>query len=341
MLLLCSYLCFISLCCTTTVLNLVKYISQAITYSRASGIFVDEWTNNNHTITTAEYYNLMAWEHWSRHILDVGHNLAAARGGIMMARILDELSTHARNADDDDDDHEDYIIGNDNEDEDEEDGFEEDIRATFIIGHDGDIDAVATALGIDWNLPSPYHPAYTATPPGSAIHFAYVVDQGRLEISVMAPMLFSDDDGSGGRPGGVDAEMNSLNASGVLEEVPVKFMNHVRVKRGGGTPFVDAAVFSSLDDLRNHTLNTLRHYSGSAECFEAAENFATGPNLLLLPHHQPDHTGSTILLLGLLLGFAMLAILLQCVHRERYPKSTKQHRGSYAGMSVPNDMDFS
>ena len=282
----------------------------------------------------------MAWEHWSRHILDVGHNLAAARGGIMMARILHELSTHARNAedddDDDDDDHDDYI-GHDDEEEDE-DGFEEDIRATFIIGHDGDIDAVATALGIDWNLPSPYHPGFTATPPGSAIHFAYDVDQEQLALSVMAPIFFSN--GASVGEEGV-ASMNSLNSSGILEEVPVKFLNHVRVKRGGGTPIVDAAVFSSLDDLRNHTLNTLRHYSGSAECFEAAENFATGPNLLLLPHHQPDHTGSTILLLGLLLGFTMLAILLQCVHGERYPKSTKQHRGSYAGMSVPNDMDFS
>ena len=65
------------------------------------GIVVNDWINNtdtnNNSITAAEYHNLMAWEHWSRHILnDVRNNLAATRGGIMMVRILQELSIDAQ-----------------------------------------------------------------------------------------------------------------------------------------------------------------------------------------------------------------------------------------------------
>lgn len=322
--------------------NLVKYIAQSITYSRASGIVNDINTN----ITIAEYYNLMAWEHWSRHILDVGNNLSAARGGIMMVRILQELRMmDARTNDDADGD---YIIDGIDDDmfEEEEDGedADEEVEATFIIGHDGDIDALATALGISWNLPPPYHPGYTATPPGSAIHFVYDVDQGQIEISVMAPMFFSNGDDDRGE------RMNYLNASGILVEVPVEFVDHLGAKSGGSAATVTAAtnaeVFPSLDALRNHTLNTLRGYSGSAECFEAAETL-TAPDLLLLPHQHgptttPDHTASTMMLFGGLLGFAMSALVLHCVHRKRYyPTSTKQHRGTYAEMVLPKYLEFS
>ena len=297
--------------------NLVKYIAQSITYSRASGNVNDINTN----ITIAEYYNLMAWEHWSRHILDVGNNLSAARGGIMMVRILQKLRMMDARTNDDADD---YIDGNDDDMfEEEEDGedADEEVEATFIIGHDGDIDALATALGISWNLPPPYHPGYTATPPGSAIHFVYDVDQGQIEISVMAPMFFSNGDDDRGAEGGGVERMNYLNASGILVEVPVEFVDHLGAKSGGGTATVTAAtnaeVFPSLDALRNHTLNTLRGYSGSAECFEAAETM-TAPDLLLLPHHGsspiPDHAGSTMMLMTYPLPVGPIGTHSNCRH---------------------------
>lgn len=84
---------------------------------------------------------------------------------------------------------ENYIDKGAQEEEEEE---EEDIMTTFIIGHDGDLDAIATALGILWSLPQPYHPGYTPTPLGLAIHFEYDSKDGQIFISVMASTFFSD-----------------------------------------------------------------------------------------------------------------------------------------------------
>lgn len=266
--------------------NLVKYVAQSIVYSRASGI--DYWKN----VTPGDMYNLMAWEHWSRNVQNVGNNVAAAGGGVLMARILQALNVDHQN------------------------------DATFIIGHDGDLDAVATALDMSWTLPSPYHPAYTPTPPGCGLHFSYD-DSDEIEISFLAPIFFSD-------------RSLNLNTSGFLVEVPVEFGSFETNVRAGTA----ATIFSSLDALRDRTLSTLRKYSGSMECFESAEEMWS---LDQIPSKAtPDHAGSIALLVGGLLVFA-IAMLFQCLRRQSpHTNVSKRHRETkqFTGMPDMEDLEL-
>ena len=266
--------------------NLVKYVAQSIVYSCASGI--DYWEN----VTPGDVYNLMAWEHWSRSVQNVGNNIAAASGGVLMARILRALNVNHQN------------------------------DVTFIIGHDGDLDAVATALDMSWTWPSPYHSAYTPTPPGCGIHFSYDDSDEKIEISFLAPIFFSD-------------RSLNLNTSGILVEVPVKFGSFETNSRGG-----TATIVSSLDALRDRMLSTLRKYSGSMECFEAAEEMWS---LDQIPSKAtPDHAGSIALLVGGVLVFA-ITMLFQCLRRRSpHTNVTKRHRETkqFTGIPVMEDLEL-
>ena len=119
----------------TGVWNLIKYIAQSIIYSRASGIDEHDFFTN---VTVEEYYNIMAWVHWSRDVMYVKNDEAAAEGGVVMAKILQALSSRSSSS------------------------YDEEYDATFIIGHDGDLNAVATALG---SLGHCHHPTVQDTYP--------------------------------------------------------------------------------------------------------------------------------------------------------------------------------
>jgi hypothetical protein len=203
--------------------NLIKYVAETLFYSRASAI--NFWESSS--VTTEDIYSIMTWIHWSRYILSVGNIEAAAKGAVIVARILTELEGT------------DATLKHD--------------HATFIIGHDGDIDAVATALGLSWDLPYPYHPGYSPTPPGCAMHFAY--DGKKVEISFLAPIL-------------LNAHAPYVNSSGILEEVPVLFTADFEkdiIIRDRVT------VLPSMTSLRNRALRVMEQYSGVVPCFYAAE----------------------------------------------------------------------
>jgi hypothetical protein len=62
----------------------------------------------------------------------VKNDEAAAEGGVMMAKILQALSSSRGSS-----------------------NHKEEYDVAFIIGHDSDLNAVATALGTTWTLPPP------------------------------------------------------------------------------------------------------------------------------------------------------------------------------------------
>lgn len=187
-------------------------------------------------MTIDEFYNLFEWEHWGRDVQFEGNNVAAAGGGVMMARILHLLSSMDREEND----------------------------ATFIFGHDSDLNAVATALGMTWTLPPPYHTESTPTPPGSGLHFIY--DGDGVEISFMAPVFFAD-------------HTMTLNTSGILIEVPVVFDSFDSKNRGATE--TETALFP-LDAIRARILSNLKGYTGSIDCFEAAETMYRSPDYISL-----------------------------------------------------------
>jgi hypothetical protein len=275
--------------------NLVQYVAQSVAYSRASGILEDNYWAN---VTTDEFYQLLAWIHWSRSVQNVGNNLAAANGGVLMARILRALRLDQQDSD-----------------------------ATFIIGHDSDLDAVATAIGISWSMPPPYHPKFNPTPPGSGIHFAY--DGNGIEISFMAPTFFSD------------KRASHLNSSGILVEVPVTLdkQGYQAQNKGDDT----TVVFPSLNALRDHILLVLRNYNGSIECYEAAEKiYSQSSYLMPLPMNSVNGAGSIILVVGALLGFAIAIAFVSyrhCLQHRRIRRHKARH-GTEQYMGMPSTYDL-
>ena len=265
---------------------LIKYIAQSILYSRASGIHDDSFTN----VTMDEYYNLFEWEHWGRDVQFEGNNVAAAGGGVMMARIL-------------------HLLGSTDHDQDD---------VTLIFGHDSDLNAVATALGMTWTLPPPYHTESTPTPPGSGLHFVH--DGSGVEISFMAPVFFAD-------------HTMTLNTSGILVEVPVVFDSFDSKNRGVTTE--TAAVFP-IDAMRSRILSNLKGYTGSIDCFEAAEAMYRSPDYISLESKfvGSEKSGSeqSEFIVNLLSGSAVIvysitAAALIAIHYLRKRKQKNQDDG--------------
>jgi len=301
--------------------NLVKYIAQSVFYSQASGIAdggsgggghsdgggsggittneSDYYWNN---ITMEEIYDLISWVHWSRDIQDVGNPLAAANGGVLMARILQGLK----------------IINDDHQQQQQQQHHDD---VTIILGHDTDLDAIATALGMTWELPPPFLPGYKPTPPGSGLHFAH--DGKEVEISFVAPTYFaststSSSSSSSGNMGGLP-----INSTGILTEFPVTFDS-----RTIPTEIHDnrITVLPSIQILRNHIREVLGTYhSSSLDCFEAAEirwsSTINDPFCLAQKSHLSDTpTSSPQVRVGFLvvgwLGFISMAWLSIWLHRR-------------------------
>lgn len=248
---------------------LVKYIAQSILYSRASGIHDDSFTN----VTIDEFYNLFEWEHWGRDVQFEGNNVAAAGGGVMMARILHLLNSI---------DHEENDV-------------------TFIFGHDSDLNAVATALRMTWTLPPPYHTESTPTPPGSGLHFVY--DGDGIEISFMAPVFFAD-------------HTMTLNTSGILVEVPVVFDSF------------ETALFP-LDAIQARILSNLKGYTGSIDCFEAAEAMYRSPDYSEKSASKKSEFIANLLSGSAVIVYSITAAALIAIYYLRKRKQKHQENDGY------------
>ena len=238
-------------------INVVEYMAQTAFYAAASNISF--WgtsnkvsnsttiSNSNSTMTKTELFDLLAWNHYRRSVASVGNNHAALVGGVMMNRVLLSLAGDANL----------------------ESNAENDQMVYFFIGHDGDLDNIATALGLAWELPPPYRSGkdgvWSPTPPNAGLHFSYDPNdkENRLSISVLTPMYFNAEGG----------EELALNKTGILEERPVVFAN-----QDSSIKIVDKrTVLSSrdeqknvLDDVRGRLEETLQTYEGAMECYQKA-----------------------------------------------------------------------
>lgn len=185
---------------------------------------------------------------------------------------------------------------------------------TLIFGHDSDLNAVATALGMTWTLPPPYHTESTPTPPGSGLHFAY--DGDEVEISFMAPVFFAD-------------HTMTLNTSGILVEIPVVFDSFDSKNRGVAA---ETAVFP-IDAMRARILSNLKGYTGSMDCFEAADAMYRSPDYISLESKLvgSEKSGSEFIV-NLLSGSAVIvysitAAALIAIHYLRKRKQKNQDDG--------------
>eukprot|EP00977_Amphora_coffeiformis_P003047 scaffold575_cov186-Amphora_coffeaeformis.AAC.14 len=255
-------------------IRLVDYLAQTAFYAAASEIPFAMLSN----MTQTELFDLVAWFHWERAVMSVGNNHAALLGGVLMDRILRTLNTSSSSS-----------TSNSAAADSDPDQV-----AHFFIGHDGDLDHLATALGMTWVLPEPYRSGtngmWTPTPPSAGLHFSYDDEQDNeesLTISILTPMYFNQED---------DDESKTLivNKTGILEERPVNFTqqlddnNHNNVTimtsvKHGRTVVKSSNPHTShvLDSLRMRVEQILQTYEGAMECYQKtaakAEAAATTP----------------------------------------------------------------
>jgi hypothetical protein len=144
-------------------INFLKLVAQMIFYSRASGIVPRQFL---YRITTSQLYTiLLPYIYYTRSILNVGTTEAASRGALLTRTMMDALqldppTNNEKNSDDENFD-----------------------TVTILVGHDTDLDAVATAMNMAWEFDVPYNTNnfinasffqwWYMTPPGSAIYLRH------------------------------------------------------------------------------------------------------------------------------------------------------------------------
>lgn len=268
----------------------LELFAQMLFYSRASNIsnFVDQ-------ATTDQVYSLLQYVHWSRNICHVRNPQTACRGAVhavALEQVLRQGSLYATSS----------RSRSDNQEDDETT-----TRATIIAAHDGDLDALATALGADWKLGPPYASTpYTPTPPASAIHI--VLDESlRLSFEFLYP-VYSSNVGN--------ATEWITNTTGILEAVPLTFGSKAAPK--------------TLDELLDHLEQERSQYPGATKCYEAAASFyrsvSEGEGSSATQVHDGDQF---VLVPGKCLGLIYWLFLLMVIvyklrrfrQRNRYAKS--------------------
>jgi hypothetical protein len=208
-------------------INLVKWFAEMLFFTRAGGVEVPFLWN----ATLPELYKFVEWIHWERTIVAMENSIAASQGSIMSRAILDALlhghvnvanpPTRTRTTVDPSSTASTMPCSKNDDDE-----HVSSTKVTLIVGHDGDLDSVATALGLRWRLGPRYHtsPAnqqgeYVPTPPGSAMHFELDLQSKVVEQSFWYPVLvehFEPNSTYRRIPKGM-----RRNSTGILEQVPL------------------------------------------------------------------------------------------------------------------------
>jgi hypothetical protein len=287
--------------------NVVKIFAQMMFYSRASGIQPPFLPN----ATRSEVYGLIDWIHWSRSVLNIDNVESVTEGAVLAQAVLEVLETGQYNGGSPRSDH---LAGVMQEDEDDYD-----IRITIIVGHDGNQNTLASALGIRWQLPAPYQSRLqdSATPPGSALHFSHDTDSGSLEMSFLYPVFGTD---------------WTLNQTGAVGSVPLSFVdsssdtffNAVKINNDVGATEIPASDDgrSGVQLLREHLFSVLGEYPGAMECYDAAVSRTVSSS----PMTHVDSNSNKInwLIAGTLLGNAFL-ILCFFITRKKRPTRKKRH----------------
>jgi hypothetical protein len=232
-------------------INFVKLGAQMLFYSRASNLVfgLANETVSPSRVSMDDMYALLQWHYWMRSVLNVA-TLRAAVQGAALARAMQDalLSMENRTMDDDESEVE---------------------TVTLFVGHDGDLDSVATAFGVTWGLGHPYMavPEWYPTPPGSALRLtryklsgATDVAQDHVHLSFLYPVFALNENAS------VQLRQTSLTLT------PLSF-----VSTTANTPpptmrakSVRDATVVAWSDWQARVAFVLQQYPGATECYNAA-----------------------------------------------------------------------
>jgi hypothetical protein len=194
--------------------NLVKLLAQMLLYGRASSI---DFLPN---ATMSQISKLVPWIAWHRTIENAFQSDAARQGSIMAKFISKQLEQQQQQNQNQNEEHDNVT------------------NIIFIFGHDTDLNALQTVLGVEWSLP--WYGLHSPTPPSTAMHFHQHADKdGTIALDLLYPTYY---DGNEKDPTGI------TNTSGILET------HHLRV-------------FRNHVEFRNHVAQQLDSYHVAISCF--------------------------------------------------------------------------
>lgn len=226
-------------------INVLKLMAQMMFYSRAGGIkpsFLPK-------ATVEDVYNMLAWAHYSRSVISVDNRKIALKGAILADTVIRELQRR-----------------NQSNNKDSDDAY--DVKVTILVGHDTDIDSLATALGLRWRLSPPFYQddfgEFVATPPGSAMHFVHDIDSSEVKMSYLYPIMVT------GKSKGYH-----LNRTGILESAPMTFRKGIdenfayKLVQDNAASYVSSVEnnLNGVDVLNARAEAVLKRYPEAAECF--------------------------------------------------------------------------
>ena len=254
-------------------INVIHMIAEAVFYAKLSSIgFMPN-------ITTPEIFQLLEWHYYKRNVLAARNVMSASAGSVLLHRILQFLSGE----NDDPDDHDTDTV-------------------TIFVGHDGDLDHLATVLDIDWSFPLPYtENSQLPTPPMTGLYFANSDGNDSFEnqytdISILTPEFYEPD----------STDPNAgVNLSGKMGQFAVKFEHNLQpenVRNDTATRIIVSAQDNSsygscqVDNHGNFLgpIEVLRcqmnvmldsNYPLAKSCYEAAK--ARYPETTLPPTSSP------------------------------------------------------
>lgn len=242
-------------------MELVKEMAEMAFYSRASGMDLPFLPG----ATDPEIYQLLQWADFIRSSERLNNIRYAKKGVVLVKSILEAISNRIENSP--------WTSSR----------LDESITLTVFAGHDSDIDAVATALGLEWTLPSPYRKGFLSSPPGSGI------------------LVSTYDDGTSSR------SLSSLayvyptfleDGNAMFQSVPIT-----------STELYNSIGLGTIDDIRRRLLRTLDSYPAINQCYEKAPTYVES-----IDGKQMLRQDTIFIAIGLVLNAGLLAIIV-CMRR--------------------------
>jgi hypothetical protein len=287
--------------------SLVKMFAQMMFYSRVSGIVPPFLPN----ATSNEVYRLLDWVHWSRSVLNIDNVESVTEGAALAHAVLEALETgqYNNNGGKGSTPRSDHLDGGASPKDDY------DIRITIIVGHDGNLNTLASALGVRWQLPAPYQSRLqdAATPPGSALHFSHDINAESLEMSFLYPVF------------NIDWTLNETGSVPlVLEDSSSDtFSNAVKVHETNTEIGASDDGRSVVQLLRERLFSVLRVHPGAMECYDAAVSRTVSSSPIMTrvdSNFDANQAKVNWLIAGTLVGNALILFCCWITRRKRQKK---------------------
>ena len=261
--------------------ELLIQLPHAALYSKASNVkpFLP-------TATDQEIYRMLYLADCIRSLKGVGNILSAKKGIIMAKSMLAALRQHETNR----------LIKKGN--------MKETLTLTVFVGHDGDLDNIATALGLRWTMPAPYFHTedqvgrVVATPPGSGILLSSTAaDVEDVSMSFLCPVNLIGNEST-------DHQLTPIFTTDGMEDK------------------------MTMDELESRLAKTLDQYPSLLSCYEKSPTFPKVSGTPREVYAEDVASWPVITLIASNAIFLLLCLLCQCYQRR------KSYGGKYAEVEL-------